>query len=159
MESNSDMKPNETAIIEQDADVAPAESDLDKQGSDFSFVSNIRHPQKRAFLVDYSFTGSIVESTGNVGISRDTHYVWMMRDPEYAKAFQEADVIFGDVLEAAARKRALEKSDLLMIFTLKAQKPHKYRDNVDITSGGKPLEPPKIEVVYEVKADTRPNDT
>jgi hypothetical protein len=43
-------------------------------------------------------------------------------------------------------------SDTLLIFLLKGAKPAKYRDNVDVTSGGKPIVTTSPQVLQDAKA-------
>lgn len=61
-------------------------------------------------------------------------------DPEFARAWSEALAIGLEVLEDEARRRAIETSDTLLIFLLKAHDPDKYRDRLDVTSMGKSIQ-------------------
>jgi hypothetical protein len=106
------------------------------------------------FAAHYATTGNLTLSAQAVGISRQSHYLWLESDPEYATAFAEADAKACDLLEAEARRRAIEGlpkykfhegkpvlhpetgepyyerdySDTLLIFLLKGLRPDKYRD-------------------------------
>ena len=52
----------------------------------------------------------------------------------FAKQWDEAVERGTDTLEDTAMARAMNKSDLLMIFMLKALRPHKYNDKLTVTS-------------------------
>ena len=104
----------------------------------------IRHQKKRALLVSYSQTGNISESAETANVARSMHYDWLANDPAYASAFHRADEIFGDVLEAEARRRALKASDTMLIFLLKGQKREKYGDKVQNEQSGEQT----IRVIY-----------
>ena len=92
----------------------------------------IRHPKKRAMLAALAKTGNISASARAAGISRCTHYDWLATDPAYRQAVAEAMEDAIDVLEAAARRRALVGSDLLLIFLLKAARPERYRERYQV---------------------------
>ena len=114
----------------------------------------IRHVKKRALLAAFSETGNISESARIAKIDRHTHNGWLSDDSAngeaYRLAFADAEEAAADVLEAAARKRAVEGvedpvfgkdggivgsvqrySDVLLIFLLKGARPEKYRDRFD----------------------------
>lgn len=87
-------------------------------------------------------------------IERTSHFLWKRDDPEYAAAFEMAQQIAGESLEDAAVERARygverpvfhqgkicgyvrEYSDTLLIFALKAAKPEKYRERLDLNHAG-----------------------
>jgi len=103
------------------------------------------HHKKRGFLAAYGQTGNISVAARAAGIHRQRHYEWL-QEADYAKAFDHAKEEAGDILEAEARRRAVEGcevpvyqggrkvgttrrySDLLLIFLLKGAKPEKYGD-------------------------------
>lgn len=95
--------------------------------SDESDTKNQASAQQ-AFLITYRLTASVTEGCRAAHISRQTAYVWRREDPEFAALWEEAQEIAVDDLEAAARQRALDGSDTLMIFLLKANRPDKYRE-------------------------------
>jgi len=102
--------------------------------------------RKRAFLDAYAETGNISRAAAIAGIGRRTHYDWLKADAEYKLAFEDATEAAGDVLEAEARRRAVEGiedriywqgaelgrrrrySDGLLIFLLKGARPDKYAE-------------------------------
>ena len=84
-------------------------------------------------------------------MGRSSHYRWREKDSEYREAFDQAKEDATDVLEAEAHRRAVEGveesvgwykgvpggtvrrySDVLLIFLLKALRPEKYRERVDL---------------------------
>ena len=88
----------------------------------------VRKPSKtrqKRFLAAYRECGVIRRAAQVAGINHKNHYAWM-KNPEYAKSFKEADEDAVDALEYIARQRALEKSDTLLIFLLRAKCPEKY---------------------------------
>jgi hypothetical protein len=96
----------------------------------------ITHQKKRAFLLAYAETGNITESAEVAKVSRWSHYAWLREDEQYQGAYARADEVFGDVLEAEARRRALKASDTMLIFLLKGQKREKYGDKVQNEQSG-----------------------
>lgn len=105
--------------------------------------------RKRRFLEAMAKVGTIHGASRETGIHRSVHYEWM-KDPEYAAAFAEAEEAAIDAMEAEARRRAVEGvtkpvyqgkehvgditeySDQLLIVLLKAARPEKYRERVDV---------------------------
>ena len=116
--------------------------------------NGIRHPRKRAFLAAYCRVGTISEAARIAGVNRLSHYDWMVRDERYAEVFEQAQEIAADYLEAVARQRATEGwlepvfyhgevvgyvrkfSDQLLMFTLRALRPEKFRENATIRHTG-----------------------
>jgi hypothetical protein len=97
-----------------------------------SLFPHIRHPQKRALLLAYTTSLRITEACRQAKVGRQTHYLWMRKDPAYVEAFAVAKQMACDYLEDVAIERATEgphPSDTLLIFLLKGAMPHKYRDN------------------------------
>jgi hypothetical protein len=134
--------------------------------SPFSLPGSRRHTphQKKRFLEHFAEFGNVSTAAKLAGIDRTTVYFWQEIDDEFAEGFRQADLKATEVLEAEARRRAVEGvtsetpvrgrngelldtivetkySDTLLIFLLKARSPEKYRDRHDITSGGQPIQP------------------
>jgi hypothetical protein len=61
-------------------------------------------------------------------ISRTAYYDWRKDDPEFATAADLAIEDGTDVLEDAARNRAVKQSDMLLTFLLKHRRPATYGD-------------------------------
>jgi hypothetical protein len=106
------------------------------------------------FLEALAQTGNVSAAAKAAGVGRQYAYERRAADPELAAAWDEALDVATDALEREARRRALEGcerpvfykgdecgrireySDTLMIFLLKAHRPQKFRDNVDINHSG-----------------------
>ena len=73
-------------------------------------------------------SGTIRDGAIAAKVGRQTHYDWLQQHEEYRIAFQAAKEESIEGLEAEARRRALRRSDLLLMFLLKAHKPAMYRD-------------------------------
>lgn len=113
-------------------------------------TDRIRDAAKANFLEAMGRLGTITAASRETGVPRSDHYFWM-QDPEYVKAFREAEDIAIDAMEAEARRRAVqgtnrpvyqagrqvgdvtEYSDQLLIVLLKAHRPEKYRERVELT--------------------------
>lgn len=133
---------------------------MPKRKRPFSWVDayNIVHPKKRAFLEAFARCGNVSRATEAIKIGCKTHYDWLNREyedkEEYAAAFKEAKERAFDVLEAEARRRAVEGveepvyregrcvgtvtkySDLMLIFLMKGMRPDIYRDNYQVQHTG-----------------------
>lgn len=71
-------------------------------------------------------------------MDRKDHYNWLA-NPEYAAAAKDAEEQAIELLEESVRRRAIrakKPSDLLSIFLLKAARPERYRDNVQVQHTG-----------------------
>jgi transposase-like protein len=75
-------------------------------------------------------------AAGLVGVHRVTVYKWRDSDPEFREAFDQAMQTGVDLLEAEARKRAVEGSDSLLMFLLKGKRPHEYRERYELEHRG-----------------------
>jgi hypothetical protein len=121
------------------------------QAVDKTEFPEIRHPKKRAFLSTYAKIGIIGIAAAAAGIDRRTHSNWQKNDEAFASAFETAREMACDRMEQEAWRRAMqgtekpvfykgdecgrirEYSDTLLIFMLKANRPHKFRDNLSIS--------------------------
>ena len=107
-------------------------------------VARLKDTQAR-FLKAYRTGGTILDAAAAAKVGRRTHYDWLERDAAYAAAFAEAKEEAVEGLEAECYKRALNRSDLLLMFLLKAHKPGMYRDRwegkLDTTAVVAPLTP------------------
>jgi transposase-like protein len=115
------------------------------------------NPKAKAFLAALCELGNVTAAARHAGVSRRVHYNWMKQD-EYREAYEEAMDTAADLLEAEARRRAVEgevevtvvehpdgtktitkkrrASDVLLIFTLKGIRPEKYRERHDMNHSG-----------------------
>lgn len=96
-------------------------------------------PEKRTgdwvpvFLAMLRESGNVRLSCSQAGIARSLAYARRESDPEFRRQWDEALEEALDLLEAAARARALTISDTLLIFLLKSHRRHIYGDKVDVT--------------------------
>ena len=96
----------------------------------------ISHPKKAAFLEAFRTTGNVSGSARAAGMHRRTHYDWLEADAEYAVEFRDAKEDAIEHLEGVARERAVNGSDVLMIFLLKSLRPEVYRERMMPAGGG-----------------------
>lgn len=110
--------------------------------------------QKRKFLTEFARRGSVTGAALAAGITRLQHYSWLRDDKQYAEAFADAEDMAIEALEAEVRRRGHEGviepvfyqgkpvggirkySDVLLMFLLKALRPDKYRENVNVNHSG-----------------------
>jgi hypothetical protein len=81
-------------------------------------------------------------------------YDWRSGDADFAAAWDAAVETGTDMLEDEATRRALEGSDLLLIFLLRAKRPELYNRKQQVALSGDPNAPP-IAVAAEGQADSR----
>lgn len=115
--------------------------------------------RKKAFLNHFAQYGNITQAARHAGIDRVTVYRWQEHDERFLHAFRDAEIQSTEMLEAEARRRAVDGvesrspvyhkgelvntivetkySDTLLIFLLKARNPAKYRDNSRVELTGK----------------------
>ena len=85
-----------------------------------------------AFLANLRNTANVRASCNAAGVSRKVAWAAQKRDPDFAAAWNDALEEACDILEWVARKRALTTSDVLLIFLLKAHRPEKYADRLQV---------------------------
>lgn len=106
--------------------------------------------RKALFLSALRESGNATHAARVAELDRRTAFRIRKRDPEFAKAWEDALDVAADGLEAEARRRAVEGverpvfgrsgpigtvrdySDLLLIFLLKGARPEKYRERRDV---------------------------
>lgn len=92
-----------------------------------------RRPDWRpSFLEAIRISGNVRLATNAAGIDRSTPYRRAQRDPAFAAAWAAAEQDAVDTLEAEARRRALQSSDALLMFLLRAHRPERYRDSLEV---------------------------
>ena len=107
--------------------------------------------RQERFLIAFSQVGTVLHAAKIAEIDRKQHSRWLKDDPEYAARFAQAEIEAIEHLEREARRRAMEGtdepiywrgekidtvkkySDVLLIFLLKAARPERYRERVDLT--------------------------
>lgn len=112
-----------------------------------------------AFLAELSKTGNVSAACRKAKISRTIAYRYRDESEEFAAKWLDSIETATDELEAEAWRRAVrgvrrpvgwykgmpggyiqEYSDTLLVLLLKANRPDKFRENVDVTSGGEKLQ-------------------
>lgn len=92
-------------------------------------------PEKKwhqVFLAALSEHGNVSQAARAARIDRSTAYLARHADPAFAAAWLKAQEQGLDSLEDVAVERARTESDTLLIFLLKAHRPDKYRDRVQV---------------------------
>lgn len=138
---------------------------MDKADDDAAelVVHGIRHSGQRAFLQAYSATGNLSVSAQAAGVHRTLHYKWLNQE-RYAEAFEQAQEVANDALEAEARRRAVtgveepvfykgevvgtirKYSDRLLTVLLAATRPEKFRTNTSVELSGNQVSPLEVKV-------------
>ena len=113
--------------------------------------------QLRAFLVAYSVVGNVSEACELAKMTAKHHYTSISQSEIYRDCYAQAQKLFVERLEREVTRRAIEGWDKpvvsagklvcfervydtkLMEILLKANAPEKYRDRIDVTSGGQSL--------------------
>ena len=91
----------------------------------------IRTPKNRQKFLEHLSTGASVRASARAaGFGRRTAFEWKADDPDFAAEWEEAYESGTESLEEVARARAMEKSDSLLMFLLKARRPEIYRERV-----------------------------
>jgi len=111
----------------------------------------IKDKKKNDFLNALLKTGLRSKAADMSGISRQSHYLWLKTDDEYAMAYEKVRQMLIDTMEDAAYERAVngidrkiwfkgeevgtqkEYSDTLLALLLKANMPEKYKDKSETT--------------------------
>jgi len=88
---------------------------------------------QKAFLAALEESGSVTSSCTAANISTVRVYEVKRNDPEFAKQWEQALEQGADILEAEARRRAMEGtskgSDTLLMFLLKGLRPQRWRES------------------------------
>lgn len=95
-----------------------------------------------AFLERLRSSGNVRFACQAASIGRRTAYDRREADETFKAAWDEAIEDACDALEAAAWQRATggdSPSDTLLIFLLKAHRPYKYRENINLNHTGQPI--------------------
>ncbi len=121
-------------------------------GSRASPFDDIIHPEKRAYLTAFALLGTKIQASRAVGLSAATVYSSQWADDrQFQAGLARARVMAADIFEHEAYRRAVEGveeptgwymgqpggvvrrySDVLLIFTIKALLPERYRERVDL---------------------------
>lgn len=93
---------------------------------------HVGQAKKALFLTEFAKRGNISRAAKAATVGRQTVYDWLERDGAFRALFASAEQESIDSLEDEAHRRAIDGSDTLLIFLLKASRPSKYRERVDI---------------------------
>ncbi len=112
---------------------------------------------EKAFLAGLAKLGTVSAACKAAKIDRSTAYRHRDASPEFKQDWEHAREAFADLLEKEAIRRATkgtrrakyfkdqllcherEYSDALLLALLKANNPKKFRDQLDVTSGGEKI--------------------
>lgn len=89
-----------------------------------------------AFLEAFAEYGTVSHACRASGVSRATVYRHREDHPEFAEQWAAVEESVSDDLEPEAVTRAKDGSDLLLIFLLKARRPHRYRESSTVNHTG-----------------------
>lgn len=76
--------------------------------------------------------GNVTKASALVGTSRQNVMRWLASDPAFAGLYNDALEAGTENLEERCYERAMETSDRLAEFLLRARKPDKYRENIKL---------------------------
>lgn len=117
-------------------------------------MTELTAKKREAFILALAVTGNVSAACKKAKVSRQTVYLYKREDPAFAAAWDEAEAIYVELLEAEADRRAVEGtvktiyyqgipvgqerqySDTLLMFRLKALRPDKYRENSTVKHDG-----------------------
>ena len=85
---------------------------------------------KSAFLDALAKGASVARAARAAGVCREQPYAWRKKDADFATAWKDAIEDGTDALEDLALEMAAKGSERLIIFLLKARRPHVYRERV-----------------------------
>jgi hypothetical protein len=88
--------------------------------------------QRAKFLELIGKGKSITGAARDASVSRYALYQWRKEIPQFGAAWDEALEAGLDALEDKARELAEEGSEKLLMFLLKAGRPEKYRENIEV---------------------------
>ena len=71
--------------------------------------------RRNLFLGAYAECGMITESARRAGVSTEAHYLWL-KDPDYKRAFEEAENRAVDRMADEAHRRAVEGNDEPIVY-------------------------------------------
>jgi len=90
----------------------------------------MRREWKKTFLEALADGASVASACRRAGVSRQCAYKARSRSPAFAEQWEDALEEGADALEDEAFRRAMNGSDSLLMFLLRAKRPAVYRDNV-----------------------------
>lgn len=125
------LSPNNSGFrVVRKATPATAKKDMLRIGTRAAQIE-ARNKIKQKFLEAYTQTCTLTAAAKIAGVDRGTHYKWLKADKAYCEQFASTHETTIESLEAEARKRAFDGSDVLLIFLLKGARPEKYRERYE----------------------------
>jgi hypothetical protein len=113
--------------------------------------------RKKAMLAALEKSLGIVSvASQSVGVPRETHYRWMRNDAKYAKAVEDLAEVAIDFAESSLFKQIKALSPAATIFFLKTKardRGYIERRDVDVTSKGESVAPPKPPIAWTDEED------
>ncbi|HMM76844.1 MAG TPA: hypothetical protein PJ986_14125 [Gammaproteobacteria bacterium] len=108
--------------------------------------------RKRKFCEFVSEGLTAGDAAKATGVARRTVFYWRQGDAAFARAWEEAEQLRVEALEAAAHRLALSGDAVMLKFLLSNLAPEKYseRARLDVTSGGAPLHLSELELATRV---------
>lgn len=143
------------------------------QPQGFETLAKFTDKKREKFLKRLAETANITLSSNSIGMTRNALYNIRARDPEFAKAWDDALEEATDALEFEARRRALhgtdkpvfhrgkkcgiikEYSDTLMIVLLKAHRGEKFKERYQGELSGPGGAPIPAEVAMNIHPAAR----
>lgn len=83
-------------------DSKPRRADFGVKRGPYAIAS--KHAKQRAFLEQYATCGRVHQSCRIVDVSPNTVRDWVNTDPDFAKAYDDADEAYGEYLESIGDK-------------------------------------------------------
>lgn len=100
-------------------------------------------PEALTRLIEALAQGETVADACKVaGIARQTAYSYRQSDEDFALRWADAIEEGTEELEKVARRRAVEGSDNLLIFLLKARRPEVYRERSEVRASVETIRTP-----------------
>jgi hypothetical protein len=111
--------------------------------------------EKATFLAKLKDTGIVAEACKGCGINRSTAYRAREADPEFAAAWDEIHEAKIDELESVGLTRAIDGSDRLIEFFLRAQRPDTYRERLSIEDERKREQRQQVRKLTDAELDEK----
>jgi len=111
---------------------------------------------KQAFLSTYQASFNMSKACDSIGWRLSTLSIARRDDPEFDSRVKETREAIADEFEEEMKRRAMSKSDLLLIFALKGLRPNVYQEKYQIiqkleVSSAKDLSDADLEAIAKAK--------
>ena len=117
-----------------------SDNSLNKKSRKGEIHIGIKEHLKEPFLEAFRELGFIHAAADRINVTTRTIYRWRESDENFRNKFHEAQQRNVERLERIAMARAMKKSDILMIFLLKALNPEKYKERYQHELDSKTIE-------------------